>query len=382
MSSFGFRPELLDDGEALLRADRSGLLRALATAGAQVRRALGVSDEFGVDRLRGDLPPRSVLVAPDASAPYLSSLIGALASSVAPVLDWREDQLPNWAGPADVLLVASANGRHPRLAELVAQADRRGLALAVAAPAGSPVAAAAARHPIADLSHLVAEPPRALWWALATPALQAAGAVGLLGTQDVVGLLEQVADCLDEVAEADRPDSSAFVGPAKLLAAELAESIPVIAGIGPGATVAARRIAGSIQLIGGWTAMAAALPDDVARIGSLLEFAVTERDFFADRTSDPTIGPRLVLVGDDLRHSSPADRGRDGLGEEAGRRAGAALAGLATSRRIGVSRVLVPDAPPLVRFAAATASGDFAATYLALARGVDPSAPRLGELPQ
>lgn len=382
MSSFGFRPELLDDSQALQQADRGGLLRALATAGAQVRRALGVSDEFGVDRLRGELPPRSVLVAPDASAPYLSNLIAALASSAAPVLDWREDQLPNWAGPADVLLVASASGRHSRLAELVAQADRRGLALAVAAPAGSPVAAAAARHPVADLSHLVAEPPRALWWALATPALQAAGALGLLGNPDVVGLLEQVADCLDEVAEADRPDSSALVGPAKLLAAELAESIPVIAGIGPAATVAARRIAGSVQLIGGSTAMAAALPDDVARIGSLLEFAVTERDFFTDRTTDPAIAPRLVLVGDDLRHSAPADRGRDGLGEEAGRRAGAALAGLATSRRIGVSRVLVPDAPPLVRFAAATATGDFAASYLALARGVDPSGPRLGELPE
>jgi glucose/mannose-6-phosphate isomerase len=382
VSSFGFQPEILEDGDALQRADRGGLLRALATAGAQVRRALAVADEFGVDRLRGELVPRSVLVAPDASAPYLSNLIGALASAAAPVLDWRADQLPNWAGPADALLVASAGGRHPRLAELVAQADRRGLALAVAAPAGSPVAAAAARHPIADLGHLSAEPPRALWWALATPALQAAGALGLLGTPDLDGLLEQVADCLDDVAEADRPDSSAFVGPAKLLAAELAESVPVIAGIGAAATVAARRIAGSVQLIGGSTAMAAALPDDVARIGSLLEFAVTERDFFADRTTDPAVRPRLVLVGDDGPHASEQRPGRDGLGDEAGRRAGAALAGLATSRRIGVSRVLVPDAPALVRFASATASGDFAATYLALARGVDPSGPRLGELPQ
>ena len=59
-----------------------------------------------------------------------------------------------------------------------------------------------------------------------------------------------------------------------MLAAELAESVPVIAGIGPAATAAARRVAGAVQLIGGSTAMAAALPDDVARIGSLLEFAV------------------------------------------------------------------------------------------------------------
>ncbi len=373
-----FQQELLDDPQGLLQADRGGLLRALASAGAQVRRAVGLTGEFGIDRLRGSTPPRAVLVAPDAAAPYLSSLLAALASAEAPVIDWRDPALPRWAGPADALLVVSADGRHPRLAELVAQADRRGLAIAVAAPAGSPVAAAAARHPIADVSHLSSVPPRAAWWALATPALQALDALGLAPTGALLG---QVADSLDEVAETDRPDSSAFTGPAKLLAAELAESVPVIAGIGRSATVAARRFAGAIQLIGGSTAMAAALPDDVARIGALLEFATTEADFFADRTSEAGVRPRLVLIGDDDRYGEPRDTQWEGLGDDAGRRAGSALAGLAASRGIGCSRILVPDAPPLVRFAAATATGDFAATYLALARGIDPSAPRLGELP-
>lgn len=376
MSSFQLG--LLDDPAALLHADRGGLLRGLAAAGAQVRRALALTEEFGVDRLRGQLEPRAVLVAPDANAPYLSSLLAVLGAGGAPVLDWRAPTLPRWAGPADVLLVVSADGRHPRLAELVAQADRRGLALAVAAPAGSPVAAAAARHPIADVSYLSAVPPRAVWWALATPALQALDALGLA---DTVSLLDRVADALDEVAETDRPDSSAFVGPAKLLAAELADSVPVIVGIGGAATVAARRVAGAVQLIAGSTAMAAALPDDVARIGALLEFAATESDLFADPASEPAVQPRLVLIGDDDRYGSPAPSETDSLGEDAGRRAGSALAGLATSRRIGLSRVLVPAAPPLVRFAAAAATGDFAACYLALARGVDPSAPRLGELP-
>ncbi|HEX8768480.1 MAG TPA: SIS domain-containing protein, partial [Jatrophihabitans sp.] len=328
--------------------------------------------------LRGSTPPRAVLVAPDAAAPYLSSLLAALASADAPVLDWRDPTLPRWAGPADALLVVSADGRHPRLAELVAQADRRGMVVAVAAPVRSPVAAAAARHPIADVSHVGTVGPRAVWWALATPALQALDALGLAATAH---LLPSVADSLDWVAETDRPDSSAYTGPAKLLAAELAESVPVIAGIGRGATVAARRFAGAVQLIGGSTAMAAALPDDVARIGSLLEFATTDADFFADRVSDARVRPRLVLIGDDDRYGEPQDTHWDSLGDDAGRRAGSALAGLAASRGIGCSRILVPDAPPLVRFAAASATGDFAATYLALARGIDPSAPRLGELP-
>jgi len=373
-----FQPELLDDADALLAADRGGLLRALAFAGAQVRRTVEVAGEFGVDRLHGSQPPRAVLVAADASAPYLAGLLGVLAAAGAPVVQWRDAGLPTWAGPADVLLVVSAEGRHPRLAELVSQADRRGLTLAVAAPAGSPVAYAAARHPVADVSHLAQVPPRAVWWALATPALLALDALGLTNNRALLG---EVADALDAVAEADRPDSSSYTGPAKLLAADLAESVPVIAGIGAAATVAAHRFAGSVQLIGGFTAVSAALPDDVARIGALLEFASSEADFFTDRVSEATARPRLVLIGNDDRFGNDRDAEWDGLGEDAGRRAGSALAGLASSRGIGNSRVLVPDAAPLVRFAAATATGDFAATYLALARGVDPSAPRLGELP-
>ena len=376
MSSF--QHELLDDPQALIQADRGGLLRALAGAGAQVRRAIETVDEFGVDRLRGSTAPRAVLVAADAAAPYLSSLLAALASADAPVIDWRDPILPRWAGPADALVAVSADGRHPRLAELVAQADRRGMVVAVAAPVRSPVAAAAARHPVADASHVSSVPPRAVWWALATPALQMLDALGLAPTAH---LLASVADSLDVVAETDRPDSSAYTGPAKLLAAELAESVPVIAGIGRAATVAARRFAGAVQLIGGSTAMAAALPDDVARIGSLLEFATTESDFFADRVTEPAVRPRLVLIGDDDRYGEAEDTQWDSLGDDAGRRAASALAGLAASRSIGSSRILVPDAPPLVRFAAASATGDFAATYLALARGIDPSAPRLGELP-
>ena len=110
-------------------------------------------------------------------------------------------------------------------------------------------------------------------------------------------------------------------------------------------------------------------------------FAAADTDFFADRVTDSSAQPRLVLVGDDEPYGGHAESKWDNLGDEAGRRAAGALAGLAASRGIGCSRVEVPEAPPLVRFAAASATGEFAATYLALARGIDPSAPRLGELP-
>ena len=373
-----FSPDILDDPDALLMADRGALLRALASAGAHVRRAEQTIGDFGVSALAGELP-RAVLIAADAHAPYLSNLIAVLAAGQAPVLDWRDPVLPRWAGPADALIAVSADGRHPRLAELVDQAVRRGLAVAVAAPAGSPVGSAAARNPTADLTHLGAVSPRSLWWALATPALQATDALGLAPVRP---LLTEVADVLDAVAEANRPDSSAFTGPAKVLATDLAEAVPVIAGAGACATVAARRVAAAIQLIGGSTAMAASLPDDVARVGALLEFAAADSDFFADRVTDNTALPRLVLIGDDEPHGRPAEASQwQALGEDAARRAAAALGDLASQRGIGSSRIAVPDADPLVRFAAATAVGDFAASYLALGRSIDPSAPRLGELP-
>jgi glucose/mannose-6-phosphate isomerase len=365
-----FAPELLDDADKLLAADRGGLLRALASAGAQVRRAVATIDEFGIERLREDEPPRAVLVAPDPHSAYLSSLLGMLGRHQAPVVDWRDPTLPRWAGPADALLVISTDGRHPRLAELVDQADRRGLALAVVAPAGSPVAVAGSRHPTADVSHLASMPNRAIWWGLAVPALQALDSFGLTHNAPI---LNGLADALDEVAEANRPDSPSFTGPAKGLAIDLAEAVPVIAGAGSGATVAARRVAGSVQLIGGWTAMAASLPDDVARVGSLLEFSgdPAGEGFFADREFAGSV-PRLVLIG--------ADDVSDEPGAVAARRAALALAELASSRGVGSSRIELPDAPDLIRFGVAAAIGDFAATYLALARGIDPSAPRLGEL--
>ena len=374
MSSF--RPELLDDPQALLATDRGGLLRALAGSGAQVRRATQLTGEFGVERLRADSAPRALLVATDANAQCLPDLLAALASSAAPVLDWPDASLPPWAGPADALLVVSLDGRHPRLAELTAVADRRGLAVAVAAPRDSPVAAAARRHPVADLAHLGATPARASWWALAAPALQALDALGLA---DAGPLMDEVADALDAVAETERPDSSSVTGAAKLLAGELAESTPLVAGIGPIATVAAGRIAATIQLFAGVPALAARLPDDAARLGALLEFAAGPSDIFADEPEQSRLRPRLLLVGDDNPLGARPDPVREGLGEAAGRRAADALRELAGGRGLGVSRLLAPDAPALVRFAVATATADFAACYLALASGVDPGAPRLGE---
>ncbi len=265
MPRTGFDEAALDDVELLERRDEGGLLRALAAAGAAVRRAAGTADDFDVDRLRGQTP-RAVLVVTDGPAVGAARAIVRVASPMAPALKWSGVELPRWAGPADALLVAALDGRHPRIAGLVEQGVRRGLAVAVVADAGSPVADAAGRNPVAALPHDLNR--RAARWALLGPLLQAVDALGLAHVP--VPVLEEISDALDDTAEACRVSGDAFTNPAKALAAEFAETLPVIAGAGPLAGIAAREFADALELLAGAAAEATSLPDNVGRAGALL----------------------------------------------------------------------------------------------------------------
>lgn len=383
-----FDDAVLDDTDLLLRRDEGGLLWALATAGAQVRQAVERAPDAGFDRLRADDPPRSLLIATDASASGAARVLARLAGPAAPAVVWNGSELPPWAGPADALLVGSADGHHPRLAALTAVATQRGLALAVAAPAASPIAAAAGRSPVADVGS--GHHPRAARWSILTPLLLAGRALAVVRIPDDV--LSRVADALDEEAAACRPHADAFTNPAKALAAEFAEALPVIAGAGPLASVAARLMRDAVQLCAGIPAVAVGLPDGVAVAGALLRGSVVAAEdaefdgLFRDRVEDVALRPRLLTIGDEPDPDQPGPGERPDAAQRgdptnlAARRAADALHGVATQRGLRSSAVDVPLGPPLARFAAASAFGDFTATYLALASGLDPSEPRPGEL--
>lgn len=371
---------VLDDAELLRQRDSYRLLWNLAGAGAQVRRAVELRDEFGVDRLAGD-PPRAVLVATDAPPSSAQRVLARLTADNAAVVAWHGVELPRWAGPADALLIGAVDGRHPRLAELAGQAGQRGLALAVVAPADSPVTQAAGRAPVHPLPAELL--PRASRWAVLAPLLQAADALGICSVPPLV--FAQIADALDENAEVCRPSGDSFTNPAKSLALQLAHSRPVIAGAGPLASVAARVTADAVQLAAGVPAVEVSLPDDAGRAGALLrgpdEQAGSVDDFFRDRLDDP--GPQracLVMIGDD---GDPAARPTDlqvQLDELAARRAAAALRQLAERLGAAIFGVEVPAGPPLVRYASASAFGEFSAAYLGFGFGLDPGAPRPAEL--
>jgi hypothetical protein len=378
-----FDEALLDDADLLVRRDSQRLLWHLATAGAQVRRAVELTDEFGVDRLRGIGAPRALLVATDAPPSTALRLVTRLSCETAPALAWHGVELPRWAGPTDALLIGALDGRHPRLAELAEQGARRGLAMAVVAPAGSPVAAAAGRAPVHELAEDLN--PRAARWAILTPLLQALDALGLHSLTD--GLLEQVADALDETAGRCRPTGDLFTNPAKALAVEFADARPLIVGAGALSSVAARATADALQLSAGVAAVAVSLPDGVGRAGALLRGggSVLEEDFFRDRVEDAaTQRARMLIIGDDGESDDPALGARSAariqLDEVAAQRAAQALRRLADELGVRASGVDVGEGPPLARFAAAAAFGDFTAAYLGFGMGLDPGAPRPAEL--
>jgi hypothetical protein len=370
-----FDESLLDDPDRIEQRDEQRLLWSLATSGAQVRRAVELIGDFGVESLRTGQLPRALLVATDVAPSIATRLVVRLSCTVTPAMAWHGVELPRWAGPSDALLIGSVDGRHPRLAELAAQGARRGLAMAVIAPPGTPVAVAAGRAPLHELPRELN--PRAARWSVLTPLLQALDALGVHHVPG--GLLVEVADALDDTAEACRPSTDAFTNPAKSLAAEFATAQPLIAGAGVLASVAARAIADAIQQFAGLTAVSVSLPDGVGRAGALLRGAgpAAVEDFFRDRVDEPERArPRLLVVGDDGTADDPLLGDRSvteiQLDEVAARKAAAALHSLAHELGLRSSTVQVPAGDPLARFAAAAEFGEFTAAYLALGLGLDP----------
>ena len=151
--------------------------------------------------------------------------------------------------------------------------------------------------------------PRAGRWSILAPLLLAGHELEVVDSPPE--LLFAVADALDEVAAACRPEGDPFTNPAKALAVEFAETLPVIVGAGSLASVAARLMRDALQLCAGIPAVAVALPDEVAVAGSLLRGDSPESvddldDFFQDRVDGR---PDPAPAADDRRRARPGTAG-------------------------------------------------------------------------
>ncbi|MFC8828008.1 SIS domain-containing protein [Streptomyces sp. NPDC057137] len=370
---------LLDAPDALARVDHRGLLLGAAEAGARVRTAVRHAAEAGIEQLNPEGRPRAVLFAGSGTAALgVADLLGALAGAAAPVtllrptgvapaagaLRWA---LPGWAGPVDLLLIATTDGGEPGLALLAEQAYRRGCTVVAVAPRQSPLSEAVdgthglavpmAPTPQEQYEEIQAASPGALW-ALFTPLLSLLDRVGLLTAPTET--LQLVADRLDSTAERCGPAIATYSNPAKTLAAELADSLPLIWTEGTAAAPAGRRFAAVLAELSGRPALAAELPGALPAHGLLLggDFAggaADPDDFFRDRVEEPqALRARIVLL---------RDRPVGGL------TAAPAARELAISHETAISELEPQEGSELEALAELVAVTDFTAVYLALASG-------------
>jgi glucose/mannose-6-phosphate isomerase len=380
--------ELLDDAEAIAKADPSDVLRALATAGAQVRAALVRGADAGVGTWDGGRP-RSVLVASLGGSAMVADVLALLAGagSPVPVTVRRGLPLPGWVGPLDLVVAVSLSGRAHGPLALAAEAGRRGAQLLTVGAPDSPLAGVCAqsrgvhvpvRRPSEPGRPASGASSRTSFWSLLVPVLQAAHAVGVVDVPDAC--LEQVADRLDEEAETCRPGSASFVNPAKVLARQLAGSVPVVLGDGLVTGVAARRTAAMLARTARTPAVHGSLPDDASEIVATFDgpFTAGEEDVFRDPELDGPKRPRLRMLM--LREVTP-EPGLDG--QDAFEAAGLAdrVRAMAEEVGVGVSEVAAGRGHPLLRLAGLVALTDFTAAYLALALDLDPgSSPHVADL--
>lgn len=381
-----FDETLLDDEGRRRAVDTTDLLRALAGSGAQVRQAIALAAESNLERVTGGERPRAVHVAAVGGAETVGSVLDLLISRTGPVLlsTGGSGPLPGWVGSLDLIVAISLSGRAEGPVRQAREAARRGAhVLTIGAP-DSPLADAAAA---ARGIHLTIDPgsghSRVALWGMVTRAILALSACGVIDISPDV--MSAVADRLDEQAERFRPDAEYFVNPAKTLALDLSTVAPVVLGDGPVAGVTAARTSAMLARTARTPATWGQLPDAAAQVVACLSGPYAPgsrasdggRDIFADPYLDGGSGPQLglVLLRDPLpgADAHPAEVERHNTAQSVADHAEAS----------GV-RVLALTAAPghdLERLAELVALTDFAATYLAIGHGLDPSsAPGISDL--
>jgi hypothetical protein len=282
----------LDDAEGLLAADREGLLRAASMAGAQVRATAAALDEDGLESLRADQSPRTLIwVAGRGNAETAGSLLAAtLGGSVAaPIVVATE--APPWIGALDVLIVAGDDPGDPALVNAAATGVRRGARVVLVAPQEGPLRDVGA-------GRAVTLAPR--MWVPDDFGLLRYLAAGL-ATLNVVDAgmrvdLATLADELDAEALRNSATRELFTNPAKTLADRMAGRDVVLAG-DTGATLALARHGAAILLRIAHKAVAAAgLADALVALHGGMGAALAadrEQSIFHDEQIDGPL-PRRV----------------------------------------------------------------------------------------
>src|SRR3954454_9352797 len=228
---------LLNDTAAMEAADPGHMLRHTAAGGPQLRESLVLAAEANLSSIAEEGRPRAVVVAGVGTAGRTGDILATVAGPrcPVPVIPHRSTGIPGWVGAADVVIAVSASGRSPEALGVADAAARRGARLvAIGAPDSQLQAVAErARAPFIPVPRRA--PARASLWALTVPVLLAARALGLVKVNEAD--FAETAVRLDSEADRCRPSLESFVNPGKALALDLGQSIPIVWGSSPLATL-------------------------------------------------------------------------------------------------------------------------------------------------
>jgi hypothetical protein len=288
----------LDDVDGLLAADRDGLLRAAAMAGAQMRATAAALDEGVLEGLRSDQPPRTVSwVATRGVAEAAGHLLAAAlgGSMSAPMVVGSE--VPPWIGALDVLVIAGDDAADPALVAAAATGVRRGARVVIVAPDEGPLREVAAGRAAVLSPRLRVPSDHASAFGLVR---YLASGLAVLRVVDA-GMqvdLAALADDLDAEALRNSAGRELFTNPAKTLADRMADRQVVFAGDHPATTLLAGHVATIMLRVGQTCVTAAGLSDALVAIqGGMAGGAVDyETALFHDEELDGPLPARLRTV--------------------------------------------------------------------------------------
>jgi glucose/mannose-6-phosphate isomerase len=178
-----------------------------------------------------------------------------------------------------------------------------------------------------------------------------AGELGLGGGGPAA--IGDTVEILEAMTERYKPTRDAFLNGAKTLALGLAGRLPIIWGASPVAGVAAARFANQLAVIAQYPSISGVLPE-----------AGHRESAGADLREHGDLPVHFVLFRDTEEHPQVAIRA------DAARELRQAMGS-------SVVEMTAEGNTALARLASLAALGDFAAVYLALLLGVDPSRPRM-----
>jgi hypothetical protein len=346
------------------------VLPAVGGAGAQVRETARLTEEAGLERITSGGRPRGLVIVARREGAVAASVLRALLGPASPVtVDVVPGPaLPVWTGPTDIAVVATRTGAGRYAVAPAYDAARRGVALLGIGAEDAPLhaACASARAPY------VALPPSRVrhttLWSMLTPLLRLAVDLELL--PESAADRDAVAATLDEIAGECGPAQESFVNPAKTLALELLDALPVIAAEGPLAGAAATRMADQLATLAGLPATTFRMPDQrvaaTAVLGGPLVASDGGDDFFRDRDEDTGRRLRLLTIRDlDVGSSDGAEREPRSATEAMNE-----VLRTAAAHNVPVSGLAEHGEPEkyprLPRLARQLAVADFSAVYLAL----------------